>query len=115
MRTIPGIGLLTAMTLAAEIGDIARFPTARKLCAWAGLTPSMRNSDRKAHHGHITKDGPAAVRHVLGEAAHVARHSEPYRSDFLRIQHRRGTGIALVRTSRKLMTQVFHTLRALEA
>ena len=68
MRTIPGIGLLTAMTLTAEIGDIARFPTARKLCAWAGLTPSMRNSDRKAHHGHITKDGPAAVRHVLGEA-----------------------------------------------
>jgi transposase len=115
LRAIPGIGLLTAMTLVAEIGDIGRFPTARKLCAWAGLTPSMRNSDHKAHHGHITKDGPAAVRHVLGEAAQVARRSDPYRSDFLRIQRRRGTGIALVRTSRKLLTQVFHTLRALEA
>ena len=36
---LPGIGKLTAMTLVAEIGDISRFPTARKLCAWAGLTP----------------------------------------------------------------------------
>jgi hypothetical protein len=33
---LPGIGRLTAMTLVAEIGDISRFPTARKLCAWAG-------------------------------------------------------------------------------
>jgi hypothetical protein len=41
---------------------------------------------------------------VLGEAAHAARRVEPYRSDFARIQRRRGTGIALVRTSRKLLT-----------
>jgi transposase len=112
---LPGVGVITAMTLVAEVGDISRFPTARKLCAGAGLTPSMRNSDRKAHHGHITKTGPPAVRHVLGEAAQVARRYEPYRSDFARIQHRRGTGIALVRTSRKLLTEAFHILRALQA
>jgi transposase len=40
---LPGIGRLTAMTLLAEIGDIHRFPSARKLCAWAGLTPAVRN------------------------------------------------------------------------
>jgi Transposase IS116/IS110/IS902 family len=45
------------MTLVAEIGDIGRFPTARKLCAWAGLTPAVRNSDRTVRHGHITKMG----------------------------------------------------------
>jgi Transposase IS116/IS110/IS902 family len=39
LMVLPGVGKLTAMTLVAEIGDIARFPTARKLCAWAGLTP----------------------------------------------------------------------------
>jgi transposase len=39
LMALPGVGKLTAMTLVAEIGDIARFPTARKLCAWAGLTP----------------------------------------------------------------------------
>jgi transposase len=57
LMVLPGIGRLTAMTLVAEIGDIARFPTARKLCAWAGLTPQVRNSDRKVRHGHITKMG----------------------------------------------------------
>jgi transposase len=43
LMTLPGIGRLTAMTLVAEIGDHGRFPTARKLCAWAGLTPQVRN------------------------------------------------------------------------
>lgn len=57
LQKLPGIGRLTAMTLVAEIGDIARFPTARKLCAWAGLTPTVRNSDRAVRHGRITKQG----------------------------------------------------------
>jgi Transposase IS116/IS110/IS902 family len=43
LLALPGIGRLTAMTLVAEIGDIGRFATARKLCAWAGLTPAVRN------------------------------------------------------------------------
>jgi len=43
LMVLPGIGRLTAMTLLAEIGDIHRFPSARKLCAWAGLTPAVRN------------------------------------------------------------------------
>jgi transposase len=64
-QALPGNGPITAMTLVAEIGDIARFPTARKLCAWAGLTPAVRNSDRKVRHGHITKMGSPWVRFVL--------------------------------------------------
>ena len=59
LMALPGVGKLTAMTLVAEIGDITRFPTARKLCAWAGLTPQVRNSDRNLRHGHITKQGLA--------------------------------------------------------
>jgi transposase len=43
LMALPGVGQLTAMTLVAEIGDITRFPSARKLCAWAGLTPQVRN------------------------------------------------------------------------
>lgn len=50
LMQIPGVGRLTAMMLVAEIGDIARFPTARKLCASAGLTPTVRNSDLKVRH-----------------------------------------------------------------
>jgi transposase len=111
---VPGIGLLVAMTLVSEIGDIARFPTARKLCAWAGLTPGMRNSDRKLHHEHITKAGPPSVRHVLAEAALVAVRKEPYRTDYIATKRRRGSGIALVRTSRKLLAQTFYVLSELK-
>jgi transposase len=41
LQHLPGIGLLTAMTLVAEIGDISRFADARKLCAWSGMTPKV--------------------------------------------------------------------------
>jgi hypothetical protein len=47
-------------------------------------------------------------------SAHVARRHEPYASDFAATKARRGTGIALVRTSRKLLTEAFWTLKALE-
>jgi transposase len=50
LMALPGVGPITAMTLVAEIGDIGRFATARKLSAWAGLTPQVHNSDRKVRH-----------------------------------------------------------------
>src|SRR6266566_4628267 len=65
LMALPGVGRLTAMTLLAEIGDSSRFPSARKLCAWAGLTPAVRNPDRKVRHGHITKQGSVWVRWIL--------------------------------------------------
>ena len=55
-----------------------------------------------------------AVRHVLGEAAHVALRKEPYASDFAATKARRGTGIALVRVSRKLLTEAFWVLKAVD-
>jgi transposase len=62
LQQLHGVGYLTAMMLVAEIGDIKRFPTARKLCAWAGLTLQVRNSDRSVRHGHITQQGSTWVR-----------------------------------------------------
>jgi transposase len=62
LQVLPGVGRLTAMTLVAEIGDIDRFPTARKRCAWAGLTPAVGNADRNLRHGHSTKQGSPWVR-----------------------------------------------------
>jgi len=110
VMAIPGTGLLSAMTLVPEVGDISRFPTARELSAWAGLTPSMRNSGRAVHHGHMTKAGPRPVRHVLGEAAQAARRYEPYAPGFAATKCRRGTGVALVRVPRELLVEVSHVL-----
>ena len=68
-----GVGPFTALVLLAEIGDITRFGSARKLASWAGLTPTVRGSDRTVRHGHISKQGPAWVRWVLCEAAQTAK------------------------------------------
>src|SRR5262249_41554603 len=111
LQHLPGIGLLTAMTLVAEIGDISRFPDARKLCAWSGLTPRGRNSDQTVHHGRITKQGPAAVRAVLVEAAQTAKLRPPFADLYESIRRRRGRQIATVAVARRLLAQSFHILQ----
>jgi transposase len=57
LTQLPGAGPFTALVLLAEIGDITRFGSARKLASWAGLTPTVRGSDRTVRHGHIWKAG----------------------------------------------------------
>jgi transposase len=115
LAALPGIGMITAMTLAAEIGDIGRFPTARKLCAWAGLTPAVRNSDRKVRHGHITKQGSPWVRWVLEEAAHKAKTRPPFAGFYAECAARRGRQIATVAVARKLLARAFHVLKEVDA
>ena len=53
LTTMPGVGQFTALVMLAEIGDIGRFDSARKLACWAGLTPTVRGSDLTVRHGHI--------------------------------------------------------------
>jgi transposase len=60
LRRLPGAGEFTALVMVAEIGGISRFASARKLAAWAGLTPTVRGPDLKARHGHIWKAGLGA-------------------------------------------------------
>src|SRR5438034_1103792 len=67
-----GVGPYTAMLVIAEVGEIERFRTARHLCAWAGLTPTIRSSDGKARLGHISQQGSPHVRWALVEAAQKA-------------------------------------------
>ena len=76
LMTIPGIDVTTAATLAAVIGDVRRFPTARHLVGYLGLHPTVRQSGNgPARHGRLSKEGSAAARHVLVEAAWSAAKS----------------------------------------
>lgn len=111
LQQLHGVGYLTAMMLVAEIGDIERFATARKLCAWAGLTPQVRNSDRSVRHGHITKQGSTWVRWALVEAAQLAKSRPPFSRTYVQIAQRRGKNIATVAVSRKLLARIFHILK----
>jgi transposase len=79
LTRLPGVGPLTALVILAEIGDIGRFGSARKLAAWAGLTPTVRGSDRTIRHGHISKQGSTWLRWILAEAAQTAKRSPAVR------------------------------------
>jgi transposase len=114
LQRLPGVGPIIAMILVAEIGDISRFPTARKLCSWAGLTPVERSSDKTVRRGHISKQGPTLVRWALGEAAHLAKKQPPFAPFYHRVAKRRGAKIATVAVARKLLARSFHLLHEVE-
>lgn len=99
------------MMLVAEIGEISRFPTARKLCAWAGLTPTVHNSGSRVRHGHISKQGSRWVRFVLIEAAQQAKRHPPFDRTYLQIARRRGPKIATIAIARKLLARCYHVLK----
>jgi transposase len=96
----------------AEIGDITRFPNARKLASWAGLTPTVRGSDLTVRHGHISKQGSAWLRWVLNQAAQTAKRSPEFAATYAVIAKRRGTKIATMAIARKLLTRACHLLAA---
>jgi transposase len=110
LTTLPGVGPLTALVILAEIGDIARFDSARKLAAWAGLTPTVRGSDRTVRHGHITKQGSTWLRWILCEAAQTAKRSPQFAATYQAITRRRGKKIATTAIARKLLTRAYHLL-----
>ena len=110
LTQLPGMGPFTALVILAEIGEVSRFGSARKLASWAGLTPTVRGSDRVAHYGHIPEQGSAWLRWVLCEAAQTARRSPQFADGYQAIAKRRGKKIATTAVARKLLTRAWHLL-----
>ena len=110
LTTLPGVGECTALVMLAEIGDISRFPSARKLASWAGLTPTVRGSDLNVRHGHISKQGSVRLRRALNQAAQTARRSPDFAASYAAIARRRGKKIATIAIARKLLTRAYHLL-----
>ena len=83
----PGWARSLAAIFVAEIGDIGRFDSAKKLSSWAGLTPKHRESDEVVHRGNITKQGSPLVRWAAIEAVgnYRAKGNEKLRADYKRI------------------------------
>jgi transposase len=111
LTQIPGIGTLTALTILAEVGDFDRFPSARKLAAWAGLTPTVRGSDLTVRYGHISKQGSAWLRWILCEAAQTAKRHPDFADAYHRTARRRGKKIATTAVARKLLVRAFYLMR----
>ena len=115
LRTLPGVGEFTALVMVAEIGDITRFPSARKLASWAGLTPTVRGPGparpARAHPGQ----GSVWLRWAMNQAAQTARRSPEFAAAYSGIARRRGKKIATIAIARKLLTRAWHLLNDMQA
>lgn len=118
LRTIPGVGPITAATFIAVIGDPARFDTSAKVASYIGLTPSMYDSGQRERHGHITKRGSATLRSALCEAAHSARRaSHPLHPYFARACAKSGyrkANTAVAQRLARIMWAVWSKRRAFD-
>jgi transposase len=116
LMTAPGIGPVLGYTIAAEIGDISRFPTAKKLVGYTGLCPAVDQSGGHDWRGSLAKNGPKYLRWALIEAAtHAARHPvyrDRYQRTKTRLGRQRGPSIARVDIARRLTEAIWHMLTA---
>ena len=90
LLTAPGIGWVLAFTIAAEIGDINRFPSPKKLCDYTGLCPRVHQSGDKDRRGPLTKQGPKYLRWAMLEATMHALQHPVYRQRYQRNKRRLG-------------------------
>lgn len=111
LQALRGIGFLSAVTIAAETGDLRRFTAARGFMSFTGLTSSEHSSGPAQHRGGITHTGNAYLRHVLVQAAHNARHV-PNRSWSLK-QRQAGLPLDLVELAWRAQIRLHHRYRHL--
>lgn len=112
LMSIPGISYLTAHLLLCEIGDIKRFPSAKRLCSYAGIVPGTHQSADRIWHGPITKQGNRYIRWAMVEAVHIALVKDPVLAIFYKkLKREKGAAKARVAVDRKLLVAVYHVLK----
>lgn len=114
LTTVPGIAWILGYTIAAEIGDIERFPSSAKFVGYTGLCPRVIQSGERDRRGRLAKNGPKYLRWALIEASQHAAMSVHYRPLYERTVKRlgrgRGSKIARVEVARKLANAIWHML-----
>jgi transposase len=111
---VRGLGIVAAIGVLSEIGDIQRFATAKQLVSYAGLATTVRQSGTVNHHGHITREGRKRLRGFMVEAvlSMIRQPDETTNSlvDFYqRKKQEKGAGKAICAAARKLLT-VIHVM-----
>jgi transposase len=111
---IYGVGGLIAVTTLAELGDTRRFQNSRDVIRYAGLDITVYQSDAHRAPGHLSRQGPPALRWALYEAAQRARFpTSPDRAYYLQAAERIGGNRACIALARKLLKRSYHILREL--
>lgn len=112
LRTVPGVGAITAVRFLAVIDDVVRFPTAHAVQSYLGLVPGESSSGQRRHRTGITKAGSASLRHTLLQAAWTLRRQSRRRPDPMalwaeKVERRRGKQIATVALARRIAGVLF--------
>jgi len=116
LMTMTGVGYFTAMLLLAEIGDINRFSSDKRLASWAGLAPRVRQSGEKIRIGGVGGPGNKRVRWVMVQCAHSACRFDPrLRGFYERYSKRKGGKKAVVAVAHEMIRIVFYMLKRSEA
>ena len=105
LQTVPGIGLVVALTFRAQVDDVGRFRHAGQVSAALGLVPREDSSAERRHRGHITKTGSRELRSLLVQAAWAcwrSKQSATLRAWAEQLAARRGRRIAVVALARRL-------------
>lgn len=107
LDTIPGVGVILALMLRAEIGDIHRFAHPAQVASYAGLVPRVIQSGRARHTGRITRRGAPWLRWALVEAAvHASRRHDALGRWTRRLAVAKGAGKARIAAARRLAEDV---------
>jgi transposase len=111
LRTAPGIGIIAAMEVLVELGDVARFRNAKQLAAYVGLTPSQYSTGDHIRLGHITRTGKAPLRAILVEASWRLIAKDPFmKRKYAGLCARRGAKRAICAVARILLLRLRHLL-----
>jgi transposase len=109
-----GVGELTAVTILAELGDARRFSSSSDAVRFAGLDITVHQSDQRRAPGHLSRQGPPALRWALFEASmSAARRCSPDYEYYSQAAERLGSNRARLSVARKILKRSYHLLREL--
>jgi transposase len=121
LMTLPGVGMILAVVMALEIGDVTRFPGPEHLASYAGTVPRIKSSGGKSFYGKVRPDVNRYLKWALVEAANVAVMNQWRWSDrhvvqlYQRIMKRKGFAKAVVAVARHLAEAAYWVLRKNES
>lgn len=116
LKSLPGIGIILAATIALEIGEIGRFPSALHFASYAGTTPRVHASGGKVRYGRLRSDVNQYLKWAFVEAGnsvavHHPRYAERHVSQlYQRLRQRKGHSKAMGAVARHLAEAAFHVL-----
>jgi transposase len=109
--TVPGVGLLVAMTILVQFGDITRFNTLDELCNYIGLVPRMYGSGDRIEVGKLIRRGRKEIKIMLIEASWIAiRHDPALMAKFNALSKSMHKNKAIIRIARKLLSRIRYVL-----